>query len=496
LVIEENEQDSTPILVSIGAVQMLIMLVALVRAKALSLLLGPDGYGIVSTVDQTVISVVQLGGLSVPLVAMKFMARGHSEGQTEFQSAFSTFLRALGILSIASAIIGALVLMIFPAVLGSDLVHLRSYFLLAMIGVPAMMLNILFVNTMAAAQLGAASATLNLSVLAALAVAAVAGVAVAGIEGGYVATALTGMITTIGTLRYLRARLGLSIAAAPRGIFRTIAESPGIVSSTMYLYGALAAYSLTMLLARYFVFDELGAAEAGMFQALLSVSLTLAAAPSAMAALHFAPSVNRRLPTEAKAIAANDFAAKLLLLLALGGVGVALFPRVLLTVLFSGQFDAAASAVFVFVVWQCLLQLSNVYLNLLIGLDDLRVYTLVMAVSYTLVAASLPPLTSDQGLAGAGIALSVGMAVATLAVAVRLRMTFGVSVSRAVTFRAILTLVAITGAGVAFEPATELTLRGAAERMLFFLIMTSLLWLTSSADERRIAGRLALLGRK
>jgi len=62
------------VLLSIGAIQIVIMLVALIRAKVLSVLLGPAGYGVASTIDQTVLSTMQLAHLSLPFTAMKFMA--------------------------------------------------------------------------------------------------------------------------------------------------------------------------------------------------------------------------------------------------------------------------------------------------------------------------------------------------------------------------------------------------------------------------------------
>ena len=72
------------VLLSIGVVHVLTMLVGLMRAKSLSVLLGPADFGVLSTVDQAVLSVVQLGALSLPFTAMKYMSQGHSEGPEQF----------------------------------------------------------------------------------------------------------------------------------------------------------------------------------------------------------------------------------------------------------------------------------------------------------------------------------------------------------------------------------------------------------------------------
>lgn len=116
------------VLLSIGMVHVLTMLVSLIRAKVLSVLLGPGNYGLASTVDQTAVSVVQLAGLSLPFTAMKFMAEAHSESAAAFERAFAMFLRALIALSvIAMAVVSAL-LWWQPGLFGKDLAPYRALF--------------------------------------------------------------------------------------------------------------------------------------------------------------------------------------------------------------------------------------------------------------------------------------------------------------------------------------------------------------------------------
>src|SRR5437762_5634052 len=114
------------LLMSIGGIQILFMLVGVVRAKALSVLLGPSGFGVVSTVDQTVMSVVQLGGLSLPLAAMKYMARSHSESEKAFQESFAAFLSAMVVLSILATLVASALFVLRPGVFGEDLASLRD----------------------------------------------------------------------------------------------------------------------------------------------------------------------------------------------------------------------------------------------------------------------------------------------------------------------------------------------------------------------------------
>src|SRR3954451_8558354 len=184
------------VLLSIGVIQLAIMLIALVRAKVLSVLLGPAGYGVASTIDQTVLSTMQLAHLSLPFTAMKFMARRHSDGHEAFERTYATFFRGLALLAVVAIAVVAALLLWKPGLFGNDLIAYRPVLFVAVLGVPAAMLNILFVNTLASAQRGASSALVNMCVLAALALAAIVGVQVHGIAGLYVATALAGLFTT------------------------------------------------------------------------------------------------------------------------------------------------------------------------------------------------------------------------------------------------------------------------------------------------------------
>ncbi|MBW8768411.1 MAG: hypothetical protein JF589_01500 [Gemmatimonadetes bacterium] len=489
------------VLLSIGVIQLAIMLIALVRAKVLSVLLGPAGYGVASTIDQTVLSTMQLAHLSLPFTAMKFMARRHSDGHDAFEKTFATFFRALSVQAVVAVAVVAALLIWRPTLFGSDLGAYRPYFLIAVLSVPAAMLNILFVNALASAQRGASSAMLNMLVLLALAAAAIVGVVVNGIPGLYVATVATGVGTTLGSIWYLRRSLGVHVTAQTAGLRRELRESPEIVRYAMLIYVAMAAYSLTMLGTRYFVFEGLGAVGAGLLQSLLGIALTVGNVMTPMNGLFFTPYVNRQLPVATKIAAADDFAGKITLLLLLAGVVVALFPRLVLTVLFSHRFVAAAGALSLFVIWQCLYQIVNVYLQLLIGLDDVAFFAIATVLGYVVAAVAFPVLIERFGLGGAALALSVAMLVAFGATLIRLRRRFAATVSSLVMARAAFSLAAIYFAGRLFDPATELTLGGIGTRGAYGVLVVVLAALTLSRAERALIasglakGRVRLMSR-
>ncbi|HEV8599882.1 MAG TPA: polysaccharide biosynthesis C-terminal domain-containing protein [Gemmatimonadales bacterium] len=471
------------VLVSIGALQAFLILVNLGRSKALSVLLGPSGLGVVSTIDQLVLTVVHLGTLSLPFTALKFMAKGHSEAPERFSHSFAGFLRALTVLTVLAAVVASVLLALWPAVYGEDLLRYRSVLHLAFISVPALALNVLFVNTLAAAQRPAAAAGLSLSVAAVLCVAAIAGAAIGGVRGIYVATSATGLVTTAVSLVFLRRGLNLA-TASPSGIVGELRRTPEILPYAIFFYLVMSAYSLTMLAARYFVFSGLGEATAGLLQALFSISLSITAVLGPMSNLYLTPLVNRSMPEAEKVKATNEFAATLVALLLLASVPFVLFPKLALSILFTSAFSPAAPALYLFVLWQCLYQIANVYQQLLIGLDDVRFVSVAALLGFGTSALLMPLLIPRFELAGAALALAIGMLLYGMAAALRLRARFGVGVPRALWLRAGVAIGALMLTGAFFAGGEELTVSGALARLVAGLVIAAILWIQLTPNER------------
>ena len=472
------------VLVSIGAIQILIMFVALVRAKVLSVLLGPGDFGVVSTIDQASQTAMQLAHLSLPFTALKFMARRHGEGHDPFERTYASFFRALVGVGVAAVIVLEAMLWWRPSVFGADLVVYRRYFAIAFLGVPSMMLNVLLVNTLAAAQRGTAGAVVNLVIGCVAAAAAIAGVILAGFDGLYLTTVAASLAATAAVVWYLRRSLRVSIVAPGARLRDEMRASPEIVSYSLYVYVAVGAYFVAVLATRFFVFDALGPVGAGWLQALLSIALTVGAVMTPMSGLYLAPLLNRQMPVSVKLGVANDFAAKIAPLFLLGGVAVSLFPALALTVLFSSKFAGAAAVLFLFVVWQCLHHVVNVYLQLLIGLDDVRFYALVNCIAYACAALAFRPLIEAYGLGGAAIALSVASVVNAIGTAARLAMRFRARIGSLVLVRGGASVVAIMVAGALFRGSPELSTIGIALRVAYLLTVSLLLWMTMSGAER------------
>jgi PST family polysaccharide transporter len=481
-----RRRGAMPVLLSIGVIQVMLILVGMGRAKFLSVLLGPAGFGVVSTIDQVVLSMVHLAGLSLPFTAMKFMSRSHSESQARFKSSYASFLRAMLGLSFVALAIASLVLVWRPQTFGADLVPYREVLLVALVALPALLLNIYFVHALAAAQEASASAAVNLLVTLALAAAACIGVWVGGIRALYVATAAVGVVTTLATYLFVRHRAGVGFADSDAGILQELRRSPEVVSFSFMLYVALSAYSLAMLITRYVVFARLGEVEAGFLQALMGISLALGAVLGPMNTLYLTPLVNRTMPAEQKLRAAHDFQQKVALMLAVSVLPALLFPRLVLAVLYAPAFQTAATVLYFFIGWQVLYQLVNVYQQLLIGLDDVRFFAVTTAAGFALAAALSYVLVPALGLAGAALALTLGILWNGLAAAWRLRTRHGGAIPAGVWRLILFCLASIAGAGYVFSRLEEWSVEGLAIRIGYAAVFIAVTWGVLSADQRAL----------
>lgn len=472
-------------LLSIGFIQVLIILVNIGRAKGLSILLGPAGFGIVSTIDQVVLSAVQLGGLAIPFIALKFLSHAHSESHEKLATSFAAFFRALLGLSVFTTLILLAAIYVKPDIFGKDILPYIEYLNLALLGAPCLMLSLYFVNTLAAAQKTAASVRINFLFTLVLAVAACLGVWLGGLWGLYIATLVTGIFATIITLIYLDQGLNLSVFHADGSVLKMIKQKPQIVSMAASLYLAMSAYTVTMLIVRFFIFSSQGEAEAGFYQALLSIALALGAVVGPMNTLFLTPILNRNMEPQLKFDAAHDFQRNLSVILTAIALPVILFPKLALFVLFSSEFIGVFEVVFVFVFWQCFYQITYAYQQLLIGLDDVNYCSASLVVGYIVGIALCYPLVNGLGLIGAALVLVVANTITLIAISVRMSRRFNSAVPIDLWLRIVFCLGSIVGVGFVFTFIDEWSLLGLVTRVLVGMLYIAILWWLLSDDQKQ-----------
>jgi antigen flippase len=400
------------ILVTIGGIQAAAIAVNLVRSKLVAVLLGPAGVGVVSVVDQAVQLVAYVSAFSLPYASVRFLARSHSRGEAAFARTYASLFRLLCALTVAGAVLSAGALLWRPGLLGPGHAAYRAYLLPALVSAPAMALQGYFASVLAAAKRSATSSLISLVTACAYTASAAAGVLVGGVQGYYWANLLAGVLLVLVVTAYLRRTLHLSATAAGSGVWREIRNSPDIIGFSLISAGASLMLSLSYFVARLTVLGHAGETEAGLLQAAIALAAALGLVLSPMNGLYLTPILNRDMPRAEKVRAALEFQRKQVLIITLLALPISLFPRLLVSLLYSPAFAPVAQIVFLFVLAQCLVLLGGVYQALLIGLDDLKAYGLITAAGYGSLAALAWLLGPRLGLAGVGLAFLGGSVVA------------------------------------------------------------------------------------
>jgi O-antigen/teichoic acid export membrane protein len=159
-----------------------------------------------------------------------------------------------------------------------------------------------------------------------------------------------------------------------------IRDNPGIVTFALILFGTSLTQPLAYLMARYAVLSHFGEAQAGLLQSAIALAASLGLVLNPANGLYLTPILNRDIPKEDKLRAALEFQRKLMIVLGLLAVPIVLFAPWLLILLYSRAFVEASGVVFLFVMAQCVTQMAGVYQALIIGLDDLKIYGLIVGV--------------------------------------------------------------------------------------------------------------------
>jgi antigen flippase len=360
------------VIVTIGALQALAIVVHLVRAKVAAVLLGPEGVGILGVIDPLVQLVAHVSSFSLPLTAVKFLARAQGEGPGAFAETARSFVKAVVVLGIAGALV-AVPLVLHAGVLAPKLAAYRTLVVVGLLGAPLLPLKDLVTNVLAVTRALRASASLALVLAAVSTVASIAGGLVAGVFG-FLAGGLVGTALVLGvTLVRLWRQLGLHLQGRARSLGAVARDNPDVVVFSLVLYAAYSTYPLTNFVSRYVVLARFGEVEAGLLQGAIGFSAALALVLGPSIALHLAPVVNRRVDTAEKARATVAFLGDLMVIASAAAMPLVLFPRWGLALLYSPAFARVSSAVFLLVVGQCLRLLAGVFQTLLIGLDDVAV---------------------------------------------------------------------------------------------------------------------------
>ena len=461
---------------SIGLLQTGGIVITALRSKLFAVLLGPAGFGIVATIDQLVTSLAQLSNFSVPFTAMKFLSSSHSVGENEFKKSYAAFLRLmLGLALVATVASVAMVLWVLERI-DPQLAQHRTTVVIAMLGMPALLLMMFFVNALAARQQSMRSVLLTVLYNAVLLIFGGIGCWLGGIRGIYLGAVPAAALLIGLAWLLLRARFKLPRHQRSAAIWSELKTHRQIGQTAFYTYVAVASIAGTMLLARYVSITQLSAEAAGLFQACLGIALSIGAVLGPANTLYLSPFVNRAIPAAEKTQAVGRFIPRLILLFCMGAVPVLLFPELVLQVLFSDRFTAAASLLIWFVLWQFVSQIASTCQHLLIGLDDMRGFCTALVAGNVVAAVGCVGRIGQFGLHGLGAAFVAGAIVSLSLTLLRLRWRHAASAPTG-TFPLLifaplaLVAVAMIPLGAEFEAA------GICRRLLLAAGFAGALWL-------------------
>ncbi len=489
---------------SMGFFQLIGIVAAAIRSKLFAVLLGPAGFGVVATIDQLVMSAVQIFNLGLPLTALKFLSRDHSLGEPQFRKTYAAFFRAIAALALVATVVMLVLLPVNLARMDTQLAAYRGTVTIALLGIPGTMIMMLLVNVLAARRDSVESVILTAVSAIMLLVAGGIGCLIGGINGIYWGTVPTTTLLMVGTVIYFRRKMNLSIGSRAAGLWAKLKSNRVMLETTLGIYLGMVSSAAQLFLARYVSITHLGAEAAGLVQACLSVALSIGAVLGPANTLYFSPYVNRSIPAAEKMAVADKFLPRLVFLFCLGALPVLLFPELVLRVLFSNRFTSAASILPWFVVWQCLYHVSNVYQQILLGVDDALGLSFVTSLGNLACVGCSVLLIGHWGLLGVAVGFVVGGILTTVATAIRLRrkhgLTIPLSAPRMVAF-ILIGFGAVAGLG---RVTAEGTIGGAAARILMAAVFVLGLWLVlpgnlrsdlvtnARAQCRKLLGRFAL----
>lgn len=441
----------------LGVAQALALVAGLLRWKIIALLLGPAGVGIVGLLDQLAQVVLQLGSMSLPTVALRFLGKAHHDGTGMFGRLYRGFRAAVltGGLGVAAVALGIFVLR--PTAFGSGLEHYGIPLALALLTVPLTGAANLTRNALA--TLGRhRDAALAMAVSAGgLALAAYVGVRWGGIPGLYTTTLIASAIVAFlldWAVRRASPESDQGEAVRPLAYLRA---QPGVLrfAATLCVVGFTIPLSYTIL--RTSVLGALGPSAAGFLAAALTVATGARTVFTQASSQFLMPRVSRDAPKAHRAAEVGGYLRTLVVAMLIASLPVALFPGEIIRILFSVKFLPAALFIGVFVLGELMMAFGDAYRILLLGFDDLRGYlaTTIAAPALVMLGASL--VVTHFGILGLGILHMSAALLGLLISQLRLRRAHGTHMpGRVLSLYAIMILVVgvATLLGVTFpEPS-------------------------------------------
>ena len=434
-------------LVTIGAAQVMTMLVLLARTKSLALMLGPENLGVMAVIDKLLAVITQTVSLSLPFAAARFLPGRWSTGPREFRALFTQMRNVLLALAMVATAGALAISWVRPDLWGAALLPYRMVVMVAMIGIPVTGLVPFLQNAVAGRmQQNRSMAIVFLNAL--VMTLSVAGIAWGGLVGYYVAFAALGTALVVIATRMVTEGTDAS-ASTTAPTERAVAGLPTQIwrfSGALLILTFVAPYAALFI--HYRLLREHGTQAAGWMQSAIGVSLAVRQVLGAAHAVYLTPNVNRGGSPAARMEWANRFQITLCLLAGLTVPPLLMFPAVALRILYSAAFAPAAAFVILFVLTEMVGMLSGTYQSLIVALDQLPFHLVSNLVAQLLVVGIAITIVGPLGIVGAGLAGLAAPIFLFMATTLFLNRTYQLRMSRAVVMRSAWLLICLLVTGV------------------------------------------------
>ncbi len=362
------------IIVSLAGIQFLQAAVQVFKMKFVALMLGPDGLGVISLINQFIQVIMQVSTISLPWVATRFMAVAHSHGHEEFADKVKVFFRAILNMSIIGTACGLFFLMLFDHFHFSGLSEYKTLALISIGMVLPMGLRGFLVSVFTTAgKYRFAAVTMFLSVLWG-SIAMLLGAWLWGLTGFFVCQAFSEYMMLIYCLVKMKSEMGLRPLSGKVEIIRELKKLHG--SFELAVYGGIISFlsPMALMVLRYSLFNNGGEKLVGLYQAVHGLVFYITVAFGQATNLYLDPILKSDISPEQKIKTANSYLQPISLLLGTIMVVVVTFPDFFLRLLYSIEFAGGAEFLYAIMLIEGINMLTTVYLGLLIGQGWYRVH--------------------------------------------------------------------------------------------------------------------------
>jgi O-antigen/teichoic acid export membrane protein len=388
------------VITTVGVLQISVLVIMLLRSKALALLLKPEGIGLVSTLDQLVQFVAQLSALSLIPTPTRFIARATNDGLTAVNTMYSALLRLLLVSTFGGALIAGAFLAVRPIAHAAGLSSYQSVAMIAVLSAPVFALSGFFANVAAAVRGYSVTSLYMLFAAFASLTAALIGIAIGGVAGLYYGNLIAGAVGVIVLARYLARTAGLRFRVRSVRLRDMVRQHPDLLAYCSTTYVLSFAQPLAFLIVRTFMLKRLGPADTGLFQAGFTVSSIASLVLLQAIRVYLEPVVNTAVDSRAKIAAANEFQRIFTAVMLLGMLPVVLFPREAIAMLFTRAFTPVSSVVFIFVLADLLLLCNQIYASVVMAVDDFNGYFQAHLAGHVCLCVCVWLFTDRYGFAG------------------------------------------------------------------------------------------------